>query len=243
METNKLGQPVGDVVPGWAGATAPTARALTGHFCRLERLDAGHHGTQLFAADGLDADGSSWTYMPYGPFASLSAYRQWLSAVANGSDPYFFAVIATDPQMQAGVGTAVGVASYLRINPSAGSIEVGHIHLSPLLQRERAATETQFLMMQHAFDDLGYRRYEWKCDDLNAPSRAAASRLGFTYEGTFRQGGVVKGHNRDTAWYSITDAEWPRVRRAFTHWLRRDNFDDAGMQKEPLQARPPAPGA
>ncbi len=138
-------------------------------------------------------------------------------------------------------GVPVGVASYLRPNPSAGSIEVGHIHLSPLLQRKRAATERQFLMMTHAFDDLGYRRYEWKCDDINASSRSAALRLGFRYEGTFRQDAVVKGRNRDTAWFSITDAEWPRVRGAFLDWLSPDNFDDEGRQRASLQARAPFP--
>lgn len=237
MEINGLGQPVGDIVHGWKVVQPPTSRVLTGQFCRLERIDAARHAEQLFAADGLDAAGVSWTYMPYGPFASLSAYREWGTEVAACADPYFYAVVSIDPLMQEGSGKAVGVLSFLRINPKVGSIEVGYIHLSPLLQRKRAATEAQFLLMQHAFDDLGYRRYEWKCDALNAASCSAAHRLGFTYEGTFRHATVVKGRNRDTAWFSITDAEWPRLRRAFADWLSPDNFDEQGMQRVPLQAR------
>lgn len=237
METNALGQPVGDIVHGWEDARTPTSRELTGQFCRLERLDAARHAEHLFAADNLDLHGASWTYMPYGPFASLSAYQAWVAEVAACADPYFYAVILNDPSMAEVAGTPAGVASYVRVTPTAGSIEVGHIHLSPLLQRKRAATEMQFLLMQHAFDDLAYRRYEWKCDALNGPSRAAALRLGFRYEGIFRQGAVVKGRNRDTAWYSVIDAEWPRVRRAFVDWLSPDNFDDARMQRAPLRAR------
>ncbi len=236
MEINGLGQPIGDIVHDWEGAHAPSSWVLTGHFCRLERLDSARHAQQLFDADSVDGDGASWTYMPYGPFASLSAYREWVTGVAACSDPYFYAVVSTDPLRQEGSGKAVGVFSYLRINPPAGSIEVGHIHLSPPLQRQRAATEAQFLLMHHAFDDFGYRRYEWKCDALNAASCSAAHRLGFTYEGTFRQATVVKGRNRDTAWFSITDAEWPRVRHAFADWLSPDNFDPEGMQRAPLRA-------
>lgn len=237
METNELGQPVGDVVQGWQVARTPTLEVLTGRFCRLERLDPQRHADQLFASDSLDTDGASWTYLPYGPFADRSAYQQWVAEVAACVDPFFYAVITTDPLTDQGPDTAAGVLSYLRITPAAGSIEVGHIRLSPLLQQRRAATEAQFLVMQHAFDDLGYRRYEWKCDALNAPSCAAAGRLGFRYEGTFRQAVIVKGRNRDTAWFSITDVEWPRIREAFTAWLSPDNFDDDGRQRAPLQAR------
>lgn len=243
METNELGQPVGDVVPGWQVAHEPTAPVLTGQFCRLERLDPDRHAEQLFAADSQDVNGASWTYLPYGPFATRSAYQEWVTVVSTSADPLFYAVIATDPLIDQGASTAAGVLSYLRITPTAGSIEVGHIHLSPLLQQRRAATEAQFLLMEHAFDDLGYRRYEWKCDALNAPSCAAASRLGFSYEGTFRQAAVVKGRNRDTAWYSVTDVEWPRVQRAFTAWLSPENFDEYGLQRAHLQARVGSPEA
>ena len=208
---------------------------LTGSYCRLERLDPGRHAGELFAADRADTAGTSWTYLPYGPFADLESYTGWVSEVSSQDDPYFFAVIDTDPDSSIR-GRAAGVLSLLRITPAAGSIEVGHIHLSPALQQTRAATEAQFLVMSYVFDDLGYRRHEWKCDVLNAPSRRAAERLGFTYEGIFRQSQVVKGRNRDTAWYAIVDADWPKVREAFEAWLAPDNFDAERRQRISLQA-------
>ena len=162
--------------------------------------------------------------MSYGPFASLDAYRDWMHGVCARDDPLFHAII------DAASGKAVGVASYLRIDPAAGSIEVGHLLYSPLLQRTRAATEAMYLMMKRAFD-LGYRRYEWKCDALNAPSRAAAQRLGFSYEGVFRQATVYKGRNRDTAWLSVIDREWPELEQAYTRWLAPANFDADGKQR------------
>ena len=228
MEVNALGQPIGPLVPGWSPRPRPAAAVLEGEYCRLERL-ADRHADALFAADRLDASGESWTYLPYGPFAEVGAYRDWVRRVADSEDPRFYAIVGTDP-----AEGPVGVFAYLRIAPEAGSIEVGHVHYSPLLQRRRAATEAQFLLMRHAFDDLGYRRYEWKCDALNAPSRAAAERLGFRYEGTFRQATVVKGRNRDTAWYAIVDAEWPAVRERLARWLARDNFDVEGRQATAL---------
>ena len=172
----------------------------------------GRHAGELFAADGADTDGTSWTYLPYGPFDELETYTAWVSEVAARDDPYFYAIIDTE-QGSPTQDRAAGVLSLLRITPDAGSIEVGHIHLSPALQQTRASTEAQFLIMTYVFDDLGYRRYEWKCDALNAPSRRAAERLGFTYEGIFRQSLVYKGRNRDTAWYAIIDADWPRGAR------------------------------
>ena len=172
-----------------------------------------------------------WTYLPYGPFDSLDTYRAWTEEMSRRSDPLFFAII--DHNSGHASGRAVGLASYLRIDPAAGSIEVGHLHYSPLLQRTPAATEAMFLMMERAFN-LGYRRYEWKCDALNAPSRAAAQRLGFTFEGIFRQAVVVKGRNRDTAWFSIIDAEWPALANAFRRWLDPANFDPQGKQRERL---------
>lgn len=203
---------------------------MEGRFCRLEKLDAERHASSLHAANSLDADGRMWTYLAYGPFESESAYRAWIDEVSSKSDPLFFAIIDKES------GRAIGVASYLRIDPRAGSIEVGHIAYSRLLQGTTAATEAMFLMMQRAFD-LGYRRYEWKCDSLNAPSRAAALRLGFTFEGIFRQAVIVKGRNRDTAWFSITDKEWPACREAFQRWLDPANFDDQGRQLTKLAAR------
>ncbi|TWP37873.1 GNAT family N-acetyltransferase [Leekyejoonella antrihumi] len=238
MGVNELGQPIGDIVQGWTAPAVPSATVLKGHYCRLERLDPEKHAEQLFAADSLDTDGGSWTYLPYGPFRDLASYQDWVTVKSRSTDPMFYAVVTTDAAGDAAVDAAVGVLSYLRITPAAGSIEVGHVHYSPLLQRQRAATEAQFLLMHHVFEDLGYRRYEWKCDALNAPSRAAAQRLGFCYEGRFRQATVVKGRNRDTAWYAITDIDWPHVQHALTTWLHSDNFDEFARQREPLRARP-----
>jgi len=203
---------------------------MVGRWCRLEPLDPERHAASLFAAYQLDREGHRWTYLPYGPFANEASFRAWLTEMAAKDDPLFFAVLDE-------TGEAVGVASFLRISPETGSIEVGHIHYSPRLERTRAATEAMYLMMRRVFDELAYRRYEWKCDSLNAPSRRAADRLGFTYEGTFRQHLVAKGRNRDTAWYSIIDSEWPAIKAAFEAWLEADNFDEAGKQRAALRAR------
>lgn len=236
MPVNELGQPVGDVLPGWVPPAVPSQTVLAGRYCRLERLDPARHAASLYEADRLDARAESWTYLPYGPFGSPGAYERWAADAAAGADPMFYAIVVTDPADTAG-GRAAGVLSLLRIQPSAGSIEIGHVHYSPLLQRRRAATEAQFLLARHVFDDLGYRRLEWKCDALNAPSRAAAARLGYTYEGTFRQATVVKGRNRDTAWYAIVDADWPAVRARFTAWLDPSNFAPDGTQRTALHPR------
>ena len=166
-----------------------------------------------------------WTYMAYGPFASLEDYRHWMSTTGAGGDPLFHAIIDT------ATGKAVGVASYLRIDPGNGAIEVGHIAYAPALQKTRAATESMFLLMRRVFDELGYRRYEWKCDNANAPSRRAAERLGFTFEGVFRQAVVYKGRNRDTAWYAIIDKDWPALKAAYETWLDPANFDAASRQR------------
>jgi len=211
----------------WRSPAAPGRFALTGRFCRLEPLTAARHAAALHAANSLDADGRMWEYLAYGPFADSTAYRAWVEGMELSRDPLFFAIV------EVASGLPVGVASYLRIDPPNGVIEVGHLAYSPRLQRTPAATEAMYLMMRHAFD-LGYRRYEWKCNAGNARSRAAAARLGFTYEGLFRQHMVVKGRNRDTAWYSIIDAEWPRVREGFERWLDPANFDAAGSQRRDL---------
>ena len=226
-QTNHLGQTIGDPVPEWRTVPRPATDPMVGRLCRLERLDPGGHGDQLFEANSRDADHRNWTYLPYGPFESRAAYREWLDAECRGEDPLFYAVIDSTG------GRAVGVASYLRINPTHGVIEVGHINYSPLLQNTAAATEAMYLMMRHVFD-LGYRRYEWKCDALNERSCAAARRLGFSYEGTFRQAMVNKGRNRDTAWFSILDGEWPARRTALERWLDPSNFDAGGRQKTRL---------
>ena len=229
--TNALGQPIGAPVAGTFPRPRPPHSPMVGHFASVVPLDPDAHAAALFDADRLDAEGASWTYLPYGPFESLDAYRRWMDAACLGPDPLFHTVLDAD-------GAPVGLASYLRIDPQAGSIEVGHLHFSPRLQRTPAATEAMALMMARAFDTLGYRRYEWKCDALNAPSCRAARRLGFTYEGTHRQATHYKGRNRDTAWFSILDGEWPRVRDAFAAWLAPENFAQDGRQRRPLAAAP-----
>ena len=229
LEVNALGQPIGFPVSGWAPPPRPLLEPMTGRTCRVEPLDIERHGADLHAANLLDVDGRNWTYLPYGPFASLDDYRGWLTSVAGKGDPQFHAIV------DLASARAVGVASFLRIDPGAGSIEVGHINYSPRLQRTVASTEAMYLMMQRAFE-LGYRRYEWKCNALNTPSRQAAQRLGFLYEGVFRQATVVKGRNRDTAWYAALDREWPALDRAFRQWLDPANFDAEGRQRMSLGA-------
>lgn len=227
---NALGQPIGFPVPGWSARPRPPRTPMVGRHARLEPLDADRHAAELHAANLADKENRIWTYLPYGPFAALEEYRAWMKASALGEDPLFHAIVDLS------TGRATGVASYLRIDPPVGVIEVGHINYSPLLQKTRAATEAMFLMMVRVFDELGYRRYEWKCDALNAPSRAAAERLGFVYEGIFRQATIYKGRNRDTAWYAITDRDWPTVKRAYERWLDPANFDERGRQRQSLSA-------
>lgn len=200
---------------------------MAGRFCRLEPLNPEKHAAGLYAANALDNDGKNWTYLPYGPFRTFEEYCDWTNRICASSDPLFYAIVDRAEDK------AVGVASYLRIDPQNGSIEVGHINYSPLLQRLPAATEAMYLMMKHAFE-LGYRRYEWKCDALNTPSRQAAQRLGFSFEGLFRQAVVVKGRNRDTAWYAMIDTEWPALNQAFLQWLDPANFDEQGKQRTRL---------
>lgn len=224
---NELGQPIGVDVPGWAPRPRPPRAALVGRCCRVEPIDPARHAAELWAANALDREGRMWTYLPVGPFASLADYRSWLEAKQASDDPLFFAIV------DASTSLAVGVASYLRIDPANGVVEVGHLQFSPLLQRTAAATEAMYLMMKQAFE-LGYRRYEWKCDALNEASRRAAVRLGFTFEGIFRQAVVYKGRSRDTAWYSIIDAEWPGIDAAYRSWLEPGNFDRDGRQRSSL---------
>ena len=226
-DKNSLGQPIGFLVADWKPAARPAHKLLTGRFCSLEPLNAARHAADLYAANTLDAEGRNWTYLSYGPFDSLSSYSNWVDQFSATSDPLFFAIISH------ATGKAVGVASFLRIDPANGSIEVGHLNFSPLMQRTAVATEAMHLMMKEAFA-LGYRRYEWKCNALNLPSRQAAQRLGLSFEGIFRQAAVTKGHNRDTAWYAAIDKEWPALNEAFQTWLSPENFDDAGEQRVAL---------
>jgi RimJ/RimL family protein N-acetyltransferase len=222
---NEFGQPIGRPVPGWSPRPRPSRRDFAGRYTRLEPLDADRHARPLFAAFRTSADERDWTYLPSGPPVDPASYHAALALAASGHDPLFYVIIDDL------TGVAAGVAAYLRIDAANGAIEVGHINLSNALKRTRAATEAMYLMMRHAFDDLGYRRYEWKCDSLNAPSRNAALRYGFCFEGIFRNAVVTKGRNRDTAWYSIIDSEWPERRARFERWLAPENFDERGKQR------------
>lgn len=218
-------RPLGPPVENWTPPPAPAGEVLEGRYARLEPLSADTHAALLFRAyAGQD---QLWDYMAYGPFSSAAQYHRWVRDITADTGHLFYAIRNLD------TGGWGGVASFLRIAPAAGSIEVGHICLSPALQRSRAATEAMALMMGWAFD-AGYRRYEWKCDALNRPSRAAAQRLGLSFEGVFRQHMVVKGRNRDTAWFAVTDKEWPALNEAFRVWLDPGNFDPEGRQIERL---------
>lgn len=225
---NELGQPIGFSVNDWQPPPRPPRIPAEGRVSRIEPFDPAHHARDLYTAFTDDADGRNWTYLAYGPFDSFKAFDSWARDTCLGDDPLFHAVVELT------TGKAVGLASYLRINPADGVIEVGHIHFSPRLQRTTLATETMYLMMQRVFDELGYRRYEWKCDALNEPSRRAALRLGFTFEGVFRQLTMYKNRNRDTAWYAIIDKDWPQIRAGYELWLNPDNFNPEGRQKRSL---------
>ena len=225
---NHLGQPVGAPVAGWSPRPLPPRTAMAGRFCTVEPLDPERHAAQLFAAYAEDAEGRMWTYLPRGPYASPGEYRNWAETACRGDDPLVLAIIDN------ATGAAVGTASYMRIEPAIGVIEVGSITYSPRLQRRPGATEAMYLMMRRVFDELGYRRYEWKCDSLNQPSRDAAARLGFRYEGLFRQASITRGGNRDTTWFSVIDSEWPALRTAFERWLDPANFAADGTQHRAL---------
>ncbi|MDD0842449.1 GNAT family N-acetyltransferase [Pseudomonas sp. Gutcm_11s] len=211
----------------WQARPFPPHQVLQGRFIRLEPLSNTHHGDDLWAAlQGPDP--VLWDYLPYGPFTERTAFDAWLAANADSRDPQFYAVIDTQ-------GRALGLLSYLRIAPKDGCIEIGHIAFGAAMQRTPGATEAVFLLARHAFDDLGYRRFEWKCNARNARSMRSAERFGFSYEGLFRQHMIVKGENRDTAWFAIIDGEWPACRTAFERWLAADNFDAEGRQKRRLE--------
>ena len=226
--TDPSGQPIGEPVPGWTARPRPPRTPMVGRTCRIVPVDPTHHAEALFDAFAVDRAGRDWTYLPYGPFADAAGLRAWMESACLGEDPLFHTVL------DGPTGRPVGLASYLRIEPAVGVIEVGHIHYAPSMQRGIAATEAMVLMTTRVFDELGYRRYEWKCDALNAPSRRAADRLGFRFEGVFRQATIYKGRNRDTAWYAVIDKEWPRLRAAFERWLDPVNFDAAGRQRARL---------
>lgn len=232
MATNKFGQPVGEPLTTLLPSGPPPATPLTGHFCNVAPLDVDAHADELWTEFSSAPDGRNWTYLFDGPFDTRDEFRTWLDTADRNPAQLPFTIVDNAGQR------AVGVASYLRIAPTSASVEVGSIHFGPSLQRTPAATEAMFLMMQHAFDSR-YRRYEWKCDSLNAPSRAAAQRLGFAYEGIFRQATTYKGRTRDTAWFSIIDTEWPAIRAEFERWLHPSNFDPERAQRTRLDLRRP----
>ncbi|MEJ8561468.1 GNAT family protein [Yoonia sp. GPGPB17] len=227
---NAQGQPIGDLVPNWTGCATIPHTAMQGRTCEVVPLTT-QHSADLHTAFAQDTTGTLWTYMPNGPFSSEADYADWVAQAVHSKDPLFFAVIDMS------TGKPVGVASFLRIQPENGVVEVGYITFAPALQRRVMATEAMYLMMKRALGELGYRRYEWKCDALNAPSRVAAARLGFQYDGLFKQALVYKGRNRDTAWFSVLDRDWPQLEAEFARWLDPNNFDASGKQKTTLRMK------
>jgi len=223
---NQLDQPIGARVEQLLPVPPPSTDPMVGRTCIVSRLDAAAHGSALFDAFDEAPDDGPWTYLFHERSATVGDFIEWFGRFEGRADPLCFVI--SDASGPCGMG------SYLRPAPDHGAIEVGGIHLAPRLQGTTAATEAMYLMMQRAFD-TGYRRYEWKCDSLNAPSRSAAQRLGFVYEGDFRQAVVYKGRNRDTSWFSIIDAEWPQLQVEFERWLDPANFDGSGRQRTPLR--------
>jgi RimJ/RimL family protein N-acetyltransferase len=217
--------PLGPPVPSWLPRQLPPLAVMRGRFCRVEPIDSTRHGEALYVAYATDREGRLWTYLPWGPYSGPEELCAQIDAVrASGVRPEYALIDLAS-------GKPFGQASYLNIDPAAGSIEVGGIVYAPAFQRGIAATEAMYLMMRRAFDELGYRRYAWQCNSLNARSRAAAIRLGFTFEGIWRQANIHKGRNRDTAWFSILDGEWPAIKTAFERWLAPENFDAEGRQR------------
>lgn len=216
---------LGDPVRNWTPPRPPGPQIIEGDRARLERLDPSTHAAGLHQANA--ENDTIWDYLPYGPFPDLGSYHNWVAKMAARDDPYFYAI------RDVKTGRLGGVASFLRITPDMGTIEVGHINLAQQLQQTVAATEAMVLMMRWAFE-AGYRRYEWKCNARNLPSRRAAQRLGLSYEGVFRQAAIVKGHNRDTAWFAAVDKDWPRLSNAYDQWLSPENFDDQMRQRQRL---------
>ncbi|MES2208264.1 MAG: GNAT family protein [Pseudomonadota bacterium] len=225
---NIYDQPISAEIPNWTPRAKPSRMPIAGRYCRLEPLQADCHANDLFEALKVASNDSDWTYLIAGPFHDKASYHEYAENISKSDDPLHFAVI------DLATGLALGTLALMRIDAANGVMEVGYVTYSPKLQRTRAATEAHYLLMRYAFDELGYRRYEWKCDNLNAPSRAAALRMGFQFEGIFRQASVYKGRNRDTAWFSMLDSEWPSIRTGFELWLAAENFDHNGQQQQKL---------
>ena len=210
-------------------AKLPSKKKLIGKYCFLEPINIRKHSKDLYKNYSLDKKNVIWAYLPYGPFKSHGSFKKWLKSFCLNKDPFFYAIYSKKHNQYC------GMASYLRITPEHGSIEVGHINYSPILQNTTEGTETMYLMMKNAFEVLGNRRYEWKCNNLNSASKYAAERLGFKFEGIFRQMFIFKGRNRDTAWYSIIDKEWPNYKKKYLFYLKKSNFTKANRQRKRLK--------
>jgi RimJ/RimL family protein N-acetyltransferase len=210
-------------------AKLPSKKKLIGKYCFLEPINIRKHSKDLYKNYSLDKKNVIWTYLPYGPFKSHGSFKKWLKSFCLNKDPFFYAIYSKKHNQYC------GMASYLRITPEHGSIEVGHINYSPILQNTTEGTETMYLMMKNAFEVLGNRRYEWKCNNLNSASKYAAERLGFKFEGIFRQMFIFKGRNRDTAWYSIIDKEWPNYKKKYLFYLKKSNFTKTNRQRKKLK--------
>jgi RimJ/RimL family protein N-acetyltransferase len=224
------GLPIGPQVDA-SPARLPTRTILRGRLVTIAPLDPAGHEEALYAGTHGQGSEALWLYLAEGPFPDRSAFRNYLEKRAKSDDPLSFALIAN------ATGSAAGHAAYMRITPEHRVIEVGNIFYTPMLARSAAATEAMYLMARHVFEELGYRRYEWKCNALNEPSRRAALRLGFSFEGVFRRHMIQKGRNRDTAWYAMTDQEWPLRKASFEDWLSPGNFDETGRQRTRLSSR------
>lgn len=230
--SKKPARPVGPIVDPLPPGDVPDLRPLPGRWARLDALSAVRHGEDLFHSfHGLRGEDDIWTWMAYGPFETFESFLAWLEARQQANDMWFYAYI------NRATGKACGMGAYMRNDAANGVVEIGNIWMAPSLQKTREATECIYLMIRHAFSELGVRRLEWKCDALNGPSRKAALRFGFTFECIFRQHMIIKGRNRDTAWYSIIDKEWPALHKAYEAWLDDGNFDAEGRQKAKLQTR------
>ncbi len=210
-------------------AKLPSKKKLIGKYCFLEPINIRKHSKDLYKNYSLDKKNVIWAYLPYGPFKSHGSFKKWLKSFCLNKDPFFYAIYSKKHNQYC------GMASYLRITPEHGSIEVGHINYSPILQNTTEGTETMYLMMKNAFEVLGNRRYEWKCNNLNSASKYAAERLGFKFEGIFRQMFIFKGRNRDTAWYSIIDKEWPNYKKKYLFYLKKSNFTKTNRQRKRLK--------
>ena len=223
-QKNQFGQLLGDPIENWTPRQKPAKTIIQGSYSILKPIAINQHADKLFDVLAIDNQGESWTYLPYGPFDTLSEFKDWLAKTMSDNDTLLYAILDAKTQ------EPIGISGYLRMNPEHGVIEIGHLHFSKLLKQTSLATEAIYLMLRHAFDEYGYRRCEWKCNYLNEPSRRAAERFGFTFEGIFRQSYVFKNRNRDTAWFSMIDSEWPTSKEKFEKWLHPTNFDTAGKQ-------------